>query len=144
MSSLRDQLLAIRSEAGRLTPQIVVDAARPDAHPLHSKFEWDDSLAAEAHRRSQAADLIRSVRVTYLPVDEGSAPGSVRAFHATTRVDSDEVVHAYDPVEDILDDPLQRAILLKDMERDWKALRKRWESFKEFWEAVASDLAKTA
>ncbi len=141
MASLREELLAIREEAGRLTPAIVVDAARPENHPLHGKFEWDDSIAAELHRRAQAAELIRSVRVHYLPIDESRPVGSIRAFHAVTRPN---LGHVYDPVEEIANDPLSRAILLRDMERDWRALRDRWASFSEFWEVVAGDLAETA
>jgi len=38
---------------GILEPQDVVDAARPDDHPLHGAFEWDDGIAAEAHRRQE-------------------------------------------------------------------------------------------
>lgn len=48
---------------GVLTPAAVVDAARDESHPLHDRFEWDDSKAAEAHRLNQARVLIRSVRV---------------------------------------------------------------------------------
>lgn len=138
MSTLRDELLAIRETNGKLTPQTVVDAARPSDSPLHSKFEWDDSIAGEAFRRSQAADLIRSVRVTYLPSGDGPQ-SSVRAFHAVKRPD---VGHVYDPVEEVIDDPIQRAILLRDMERDWRALKQRYENLREFWTVVASDIAE--
>lgn len=46
---------------GGLTPQRLVDVSRDEAHPLHKEFEWDDSLAAEMYRRSQAAKLIRDI-----------------------------------------------------------------------------------
>jgi len=48
---------------GRLTPDAVVDAARPINSPLHSFFEWDDTAAAHEWRREQARELIRSVTV---------------------------------------------------------------------------------
>lgn len=48
---------------GRFAPNDVVEAARDEDSPLHAFFEWDDSLAAEAHRVEQARRLIRSVRV---------------------------------------------------------------------------------
>lgn len=50
--------------AGTLTPVSVVDAARSPESPLHRYFEWNDSLAAIAHRLDQARVLIRSVRVS--------------------------------------------------------------------------------
>lgn len=140
MSDLREQLLVIRERNGRLTPQVVVDAARPSDSPLHGKFEWDDSIAGESFRRSQAAELIRSVRVTYLPLGDGPS-ASIRAFHAVTRADTG---HVYDPIEEITDDPIQRTILLREMERDWRALKRRYEALREFWETVSADLAITA
>ena len=46
---------------GGLTPQRLVDVSRDKDHPLHKEFEWDDSLAAEMYRKSQAAKLIRDI-----------------------------------------------------------------------------------
>lgn len=51
------------ANAGRLTPETVVDIARSEASPLHRYFEWDTAKAAEAYRLDQARTLIRSVRV---------------------------------------------------------------------------------
>jgi hypothetical protein len=62
MSDLRDQLQNIADKyGGRITPAYVVDEARPPSHPLHHRFEWDDRIAGEAHRRRQAQELIQSV-----------------------------------------------------------------------------------
>lgn len=46
---------------GGLTPQRLVDVSRDKNHPLHNEFEWDDDVAAEMYRRSQAAKLIRDI-----------------------------------------------------------------------------------
>lgn len=51
------------ANAGRLTPDQVVEAASDPASPLHDQFEWDDSVAAVEYRRDQARTLIRSVNV---------------------------------------------------------------------------------
>lgn len=48
---------------GVLTPAAVVSEARPEEAPLHPAFEWDDSVAAEEHRKWQARQLIRAVHV---------------------------------------------------------------------------------
>lgn len=48
---------------GKLQPQDVVDEARDEKHPIHRHFEWDDAIAAEAHRRDQARELINCVVV---------------------------------------------------------------------------------
>lgn len=138
--NLREELLAIREQHGLLTPRLVVETARDPNHPLHPKFEWDDSIAGESYRRQQAAELIRSVKVAYLPPGDGPKT-DVRAFHAI----KDPVRgHVYDPVNEIVEDPVARQLLLRDMERDWRALKARWERFAEFVDLVLGDLSKTA
>lgn len=138
MSGLRDQLQAIYQEQGRLTPAIVVDAARPKGSPLHSHFEWNDRIAGEAHRRQQAHDLIQSVRIIHNRDDK--EPLSVRAFHAVR----DSEGHAYRPTDEIIDDPLLTKMLLADMQREWVTLHARYERFQEFRELVLADMQATA
>lgn len=64
---------------GPLTPQSVVDASRNPRAPLHPCFEWDDSVAAESHRRWQARNLIMSVVVIQRQADE-SEPTLLQAY----------------------------------------------------------------
>ena len=52
-----------KSNGGRLTPELVVAAARDPEHPLHSEFDWDDESAAHQHRLAIARRIIRSVRI---------------------------------------------------------------------------------
>lgn len=51
------------TNGGKITPDQVVEAARDPASPLHDSFEWDDTVAAIAHRQDQARTLIRSVEI---------------------------------------------------------------------------------
>lgn len=51
------------NEDGKLMPEEVVEAARHPDSPLHSKFEWDDSVAAENYRLNQARTLIVRFKV---------------------------------------------------------------------------------
>ena len=48
------ELIQAMDPAGLLDPRRVVDYARDPDTALHSKFEWDDSLAAEQRRLRQA------------------------------------------------------------------------------------------
>lgn len=137
MASLRDTLQAIYDARGLLTPEIVVNEARAAAHPLHAHFEWDDAAAGEAWRREQAAQLIRSVRVKY--ADAPSGPKDVRAFVAMPQADS-RAQH-YVPVVAVLEDPIQRAILLRDMEREWKAFQARYSHMAEFAALISASVA---
>jgi hypothetical protein len=138
--SLRDQLQAVYDEHSRLTPQLVVDAARPADHPLHDRFEWDDKTAAEAHRLDQARRLIRSVRVIYREANEKEAARTVRAFHSIR----DEQGTAYRPLEEVTESPLLSKLLLQDMEREWKQLMRRYGHFEEFLQMVRGDLEEKA
>lgn len=133
--SLRDHLQAVYDERGRLTPDIVVDVARDPGHPLHNRFEWEDSVAAESWRRAQAHELIRLAKVVYREATETERARHVRAFHAVRT----EQGHVYEPAEKVAGDPFQSRLLMADMEREWKALRRRYEEFEEFWKLVRGD-----
>jgi hypothetical protein len=52
-----------KANGGKLTPELVVLAARNPEHPLHGEFDWDDASAAHQHRLSTARAIIRSVRI---------------------------------------------------------------------------------
>lgn len=134
MADLRELLLAVRAKHGRLTPELVVkDATDPD-HPLHQEFEWDDRVAAGKYRRVQARELIRSVRVSYAAAD--GRPTEIRAFQSVRRPTG----FVYEPTDEVARDDIAAKVLLADMEREWHALRKRYDSFAEFWALVRSDV----
>jgi len=131
-----DLLLSIRSaNGGVLTPEAVVDAARDSTHPLHSRFEWDDSVAAEKYRREQAHVLIQKAKVAYRSDGDGP-PRLVRKFVAIQAGEG----HVFDPVEEVAEDPFRTKLALANMEREWKTLRRKYEEFAEFVEMVRRDL----
>jgi hypothetical protein len=135
--SLRDQLQAIYDEHGRLTPGLVVDAAKKKSHPLHERyFALPDREAAYEYRKVLAAKDIRSVTIVYREADESSDERRVRAFHA---VRDDDGNSSYEPVEKVVQSPFLTRLLLADMEREWRALRRRYEQFEEFWQMVSRD-----
>lgn len=138
--SLRDELQMIYDRHGELTPALVVKEARVKTHPLHSRFEWDNRVAGEAWRRAQAQELIRSVKVVYREATETEEARSVRAFHAVRR----ESGHVYEPAEKVAEDPFMKRLVLADMQREWLALRRRYEQFAEFVEMVRRDLDEAA
>lgn len=138
--SLREQLQSIYDRHSQLTPALVVDEARNDSHPLHDRFEWDDAAAGESWRREQAHQLIRSVRIVYREADDKHPEQSVRAFHAVRS----EKGHVYEPAEKVVNDPFTAQLVLKDMEREWQALKRRYEQFAEFSAMVRRDLGEDA
>lgn len=138
--SLRDHLQAIYDRHGELTAELVVTEARAKTHPLHNRFTWDNREAAKQWRQAQASELIRSVRVVYKEATEDEEARSVRGYHAVRG----PAGYAYRPADEVAADPFMRQLVLNDMERDWKALKRRYADFAEFTGMVRADLEEAA
>lgn len=136
--SLRDHLRAVYDQHGQLTPELVVEVARPKNHPLHSRvFDRPQKQAAESWYRHRAHELIQSVKVTYREGDENEV--TIRRYHAV-RGEAGKTV--YRSSEDIADDPFARKLVLADMERDWQQLRARYERFGEFLDLLEREVSE--
>jgi hypothetical protein len=132
--SLRDSLTRIYVERGQLTPQAVVDEARPPDSELHNRFEWDDEVAGEKYRLVQARELIRSVTIEYAPPSADGAAKRVRAFSTVRKQDPERV--GYQPTEELLEDDFSRKLLLKQCERDIAELQQRYGHLAEFADLI--------
>ena len=56
-----DQCLEdIEKKYGKVTTELLLQEASNPGHPLHKRFEWDDSIAAHKWRLEQAAQIIRA------------------------------------------------------------------------------------
>lgn len=141
--TLREALEDIRKRHDVLTPALVVQEARAAKTKagalLRERLEWRDDVAAEAHRVAQARELIRSVRVVYTEATETEPERSVRAFHALPSPKSPSG-YDYTPIEAIAEDPILRAMALRDAEREWKALHRKYGNLSEFVQLVTSTL----
>lgn len=134
--SLRDHLQAIYDEHGCLTADLVVETARPEDHPLHGLvFDRPSEEAAEAWYRDRAHRLIQRVKITYRKSEE-SEPQRIRAFHAMRSPTG----YTYEPAEKVAEDPLMRQVLIREMERDWRAFKARYEHFEEFSELLEGEV----
>lgn len=123
--SLVDDLNAIRDERGTLTPETVVEAASAPEHPLHNRFDWDDTAAAHKWRLTQAGELLR---VTFRP--DQQRPDELRAFMAVRGEHSPR--SEYVPTSEAMSDPFTRELLLRQMKRDWLTFKARYERMDEF------------
>lgn len=138
MSNIRDILQDMYERHGRLTPAIIVDESRAEDAPLHNRFEWDDTVAAEQYRFLQAARIIRSVRITRAVSDtdgdDGPAePEGVRAFLPVRGCEHDDAgAWTYEPTRKALADPTSRCILLNEMRRDWRAFQSKYRALSEY------------
>lgn len=62
----------------------------------------------------------------------------VRAYVAVRQSDSHQP--NYTPVEDVIHDEFARKLVLQDMEREWRTLRRRYDHFEEFTQLILADL----
>lgn len=130
MGSLREELESIRATAGVLTPAVVLEAASAPDHPLHTRFEWDDTVAAGKWRLEQAQKLLTVVRLSY--IDGSGQATSIRAYQAVRT----EHGHVYRPSDEVAMDPVASQIVLMDMQREFKQLRDRYGHFREYAEMI--------
>jgi len=137
--NLREALTDIYVRHSALTPKIVVEEARPPESPLHSRFEWDDTIAGEKFRQVQAAELIRSLKVVSGRDEEGNK--TVREWLSVERPDRPR---SYEPLGEVLADPFTFQMVLQEMERDMASLQRRYGSLKEFRDALREALENTA
>ena len=118
--TVRELLSDIYDERGHLTPTDVVDAARAEDHPLHRRFTWDDGVAAERWRESEASYLIRTAKVSVHIVQDGKPRCvSVRAFPNVAGED-------YLPLDIVMEHPDFEAALLEEMKSDIRELKRKY------------------
>lgn len=124
---------------GRLEGKDVVEASRPNDAPLHSAFEWNDKVAAEAYRVDQARYMIRHIAVVMDKANGDPAP--VRAFVSVVR-DTDR---SYTSTAHALSDEDLRQQVLKQALNELEAWRNRYAELVELAQVfVAIDQARGA
>ena len=107
------------AEQGKLTAEELVNVSRDEESPLHCMFEWDDSVAAEKYRETQAYKIIRSVEVVI-----ESSPIPQRAFGTVEH-------KAYQRIERIMETENLRKILLGNAKRELEAFKRKYSRLEE-------------
>lgn len=138
MADLRASLTSIYQKHGELTPQVVVDEARPKTSELHGRFEWDDKVAGEAYRCTQAQELIRSIRINFTDNATGERK-SVRAFHSL-REAGDAERTGYAPTEEIVQDELATRILQQACKREIADLKRKYGMLEDFIAIIRGEI----
>lgn len=112
-----------------VTPRALLEASRAGDSPTHHLFEWNDALAAEAHRLTWAAVLIRDVQVV-IRRDPRDEPRTVRAFVNI----SAELGRGYVSTMGVLSRHDQREQLLALALTELRAFKKKYEELHELAE----------
>lgn len=124
------ELCAELESQGRLTPREVVDASRPEDAPLHAAFEWDDAVAAERYRETQASYIIRSIEV----VLEGSSKPT-RKFVSLAVSDGGR---EYREINRVLSIRSERELLLEQAKRELMAFKSKYAVLEELADVFAA------
>lgn len=106
-----------------LTPQNLLDANRAEGTPLHNEFEWNDSVAAEAYRVTQAQYMIRMLCVQPETSEKPETP--VRAYFRTTES------NGYEHIGIILKSEDKHADLLRMAFRELDAFTRKYAALSE-------------
>lgn len=112
---------------GLLKPEDVVKAARPVDSPLHTRFTWDDSEAANQYRLEQARKLIRTT-IQFIEVD--GQDQSFRVFCSLTP-DRENDGGGYRETVTVLSDRRYRNQLLADAQDEMKRFELKYARLKE-------------
>lgn len=112
-----EELQRIYEDRGELSPAHIVDESRSGDAPLHPCFEWDNEVAAEKYRQTQAAQIVRSI----VTVEETrSGPQEVRAFV--------HVQQKYHPISVVVNSADQMEELLKTALDELQAFRQKYNA----------------
>lgn len=134
-----------RLNGGGVSPEVVVEAARDPENVLHPAFEWDDSAAAQEHRKWQARTMIGSIKIVE---SRGSGPEAkhitIRAFAHVSEKEGENA--NYKPMMDALSDEYQKRQVFGQALSSLSQWKRRYGQLKEFVrvsEAIDAALAAT-
>lgn len=116
----------------KVTPEEVLEQARNDENSeLYKCFEWDDSVAAEKFRLSQARQIIQLLVIK----PEKKEEPQVRVFQITTETNN------YQPTKLFLEQPDEYKALLQRAKNELSALKTRYKTLSEL-ENVFAEIDK--
>lgn len=116
-----EEIIAIGDEA---TPAQILEKGRSEETELHKCFEWNDSIAAEKYRLSQARKICEVLVIQRLPDAPKEAP-EIRIFHKT------ESTGGYKPINRIVQNDDEYQKLLQRAFAEFHALKIKYQNLQE-------------
>jgi hypothetical protein len=119
---IRADATEVGREIAELGPAVeagaVVKRARDRKSAMHDSFEWDDSLAAEEYRLTQAREIMRALVVVIDKEDEPDGVTTIRAYEHVDLGEGSEPRRAYVPTARALKAPELRAQVIARLDAD--------------------------
>lgn len=131
----------MESHNGMLYPTDVVEYARDESTELHSKFEWDNSVAGENYRIWQARQLIRA-EVTI--IQRKNNPIVVSAFVSMKQdryqrtENNPNIMGGYRSMIDVLQTPILRKTLLEEAIAEHDLWEQKYQEIQELIEIFSA------
>jgi hypothetical protein len=116
-----EELERLRGEHGKLTPELVLEAAKEEDSPLHAAFTWDDDAAGQKWRLIEARRLIVSVKVLNSPAGKPTP--------AFVSVRTPEAGRTYVPVAQAMSSEELRVRVLAEARQAIEALERRYAMY---------------
>ncbi len=118
---------------GNITPQKIVDRARPKNSPNHSVFEWNNKVAGEKYRLEQSKLAVRNVKAIY--EDEQGEEKEIRAWTSIVDPDPDSKKRVYVDTFEAMNEKEIREQMLMQALQGLISWRKKWAEYAELAEA---------
>lgn len=118
----------IESLGDESTPHDIVEKARNEESVMHDMFEWDDSVAGELYRETQARQIIRMLVIVD---EEKKEKPPVRLFVSTGNRDQ-----TYTPIKLIVRNEESYNALLMRAFAELAAFRKKYKTLSELSEIM--------
>ena len=125
----------LEKQQGHITPKIVLESARSETSAIHPCFEWNDDVAAEKYRETQAGLLIRNLTVKMIETGEKQTE-PVRAYVSIKQSDSSEFIS----LQNVLKDDELTQQMLEQAKNELNAFVKKYSALQELskvFEAIA-------
>lgn len=113
-----------------LTAKSLVDASRDPKAPLHDEFEWDDTIAGEKYRETQAQFIIRHLIIEETDTEE-ARKARTRSF-----VFTGEHSVGYVPLKEALTNNKWRKRMLEAAFKDMKNFVAKYNRLVELSEVI--------
>lgn len=118
----------LSAEYETITPQLLVDNARPEGAVMHPLYEWDDSIAAEKYRVQQSTHIMSELVIVHVEetdVDEDDKkPVMVRAFHS---VSNHRETANYQPIAKIIENEEMESQVLQNARKDLESFQRKYQ-----------------